>query len=153
MLNLLLDNIAEKFPLKAALIFEDKTYTYADLLSRTRNLAAPLLERCRRMWFSKRVALQLGKNNWSILPECAWLDIKFRTRLFSPRTYRTDPPERLTEKLCGRTPLGKLSRNQTIRATYLTIIRASHALFTRFSRCPTASIDMQKPSRTEQTSH
>ncbi len=45
MLNLHLDNIAEKFPLKAALILDDKTYTYADLLSRTRNLAASLLER------------------------------------------------------------------------------------------------------------
>jgi acyl-CoA synthetase (AMP-forming)/AMP-acid ligase II len=45
MLNLLLDNIAEKFPLKAALIFEDETYTYADLLSRTQNLATSLLER------------------------------------------------------------------------------------------------------------
>ena len=45
MLNLLLDNIAEKLPLKAALIFEDKTYTYADLLRRTQNLAASLLER------------------------------------------------------------------------------------------------------------
>jgi acyl-CoA synthetase (AMP-forming)/AMP-acid ligase II len=38
--NLLLDNIAEKFPLKAALIFEDKTYTYTELLSHTQNLAA-----------------------------------------------------------------------------------------------------------------
>ena len=45
MLNLLLDNIVEKFPLKAALIFEDKTYTYADLLGRTHSLAASLLER------------------------------------------------------------------------------------------------------------
>src|ERR1700737_4526043 len=45
MLNLLLDNIAEKLPLKAALIFEDKTYTYADLLRRTQNLAASLFER------------------------------------------------------------------------------------------------------------
>jgi len=45
MLNLLLDNVAEKLPLKAALIFEDKTYTYADLLSCTQNLAASLLER------------------------------------------------------------------------------------------------------------
>jgi len=40
MLNLLLDNLAEKFPLKAALIFEDKTYTYTELLSHTQNLAA-----------------------------------------------------------------------------------------------------------------
>ena len=45
MLNLLLYNIVEKFPLKAALIFEDKTYTYADLLGRTHSLAASLLER------------------------------------------------------------------------------------------------------------
>jgi long-chain acyl-CoA synthetase len=45
MLNLLLDNAAAKFPLKAALIFEDKTYTYGDLLSRTQSLAASLLGR------------------------------------------------------------------------------------------------------------
>lgn len=45
MLNLLLDSIVEKFPLEAALIFEDKTHTYADLLSRTQSLAASLLER------------------------------------------------------------------------------------------------------------
>src|SRR3981081_1101660 len=97
------------------------------------------------MWCSRRAALQLGKNNWSILPECTWLNIKFRTRLFSPRTYRTDPPERLTEKPCGRTPLGKLSANHTIHATYLTIIRASHGLFTRFSGCQMASVNVQKP--------
>ena len=45
MLNLLLDSIVEKFPLEAALIFEDKTHTYADLLGRTQSLAASLLER------------------------------------------------------------------------------------------------------------
>jgi non-ribosomal peptide synthetase component E (peptide arylation enzyme) len=45
MLNLPLDHIAEKFPLKAGLIFEDESYTYADLLSRSQNLAASLCKR------------------------------------------------------------------------------------------------------------
>ncbi len=45
MLNLLLDNTSAKFPLKVALIFEDKTYTYADLSRLTQSLAASLLQR------------------------------------------------------------------------------------------------------------
>src|SRR4029077_14965639 len=60
MLNLHLDNIAEKFPLKAALILDDKTYTYADLLSRTRNLAASLLER----------GINPGDRGAFLLPNC-----------------------------------------------------------------------------------
>jgi long-chain acyl-CoA synthetase len=45
MLNLVLDNTSAKFPLKVALIFEDKTYNYADLSRLTQSLAASLLQR------------------------------------------------------------------------------------------------------------
>jgi hypothetical protein len=90
MLNLLLDQIAEKFPLKAALIFEDETYTYADLQHEP------------SLWYEE------GRLNREAY-------------LFSLGTYRTGPPERLTEKLCGRTPSDKLSANHTI-----------HDLFTSF---------------------
>jgi long-chain acyl-CoA synthetase len=45
MLNLLLDEVSAKFPDKVALIFEQKTYTYADLCQLTRALAASLLQR------------------------------------------------------------------------------------------------------------
>ena len=44
MLNLVLDSTSAKFPLKVALIFEDKTYTYADLSRLTQSLAASLLQ-------------------------------------------------------------------------------------------------------------
>ena len=37
MLNPLLDNISAKFPHNVALIFEGKTYTYADLCSLTQS--------------------------------------------------------------------------------------------------------------------
>jgi long-chain acyl-CoA synthetase len=42
MLNLLLDKTSAKFPLKVALIFEDQTYTYADLSRLAQSLAASL---------------------------------------------------------------------------------------------------------------
>src|SRR6516165_9610283 len=45
MLNFLLDNTSATLPLKVALIFEDKTYTYAELCGLTPCLAASLLER------------------------------------------------------------------------------------------------------------
>jgi long-chain acyl-CoA synthetase len=45
MLNLLLDEVSAKFPDKVALIFEQKTYTYADLYQLTQALAASLLQR------------------------------------------------------------------------------------------------------------
>jgi long-chain acyl-CoA synthetase len=45
MLDSLLDDSSTKFPLNTALIFEDKSYTYADLRTLTRNLSAALLER------------------------------------------------------------------------------------------------------------
>ena len=44
MLHSLLDETGEKFPLNAALIFEDKRYTYADLCSLTRSLSTALRE-------------------------------------------------------------------------------------------------------------
>ena len=44
MLNFLLDETSAKFPLKVALIFEKQTYTYADLLRLTQNLAASLTQ-------------------------------------------------------------------------------------------------------------
>ncbi len=40
MLNLLLDKTSAKFPLKIALIFEDQTYTYANLSRLVQSLAA-----------------------------------------------------------------------------------------------------------------
>jgi long-chain acyl-CoA synthetase len=45
MLNLLLDQTSAKSPLKVALIFEEKTYTYADLSRLTQGLAASLCQR------------------------------------------------------------------------------------------------------------
>ena len=45
MLNLLLDNVSDKLPHNVALIFENKTYTYADLSRLTQSLAASLAER------------------------------------------------------------------------------------------------------------
>src|SRR5260370_37169746 len=45
MLNLLLDNISAKFPHNVALIFEGKTYTYADLCSLTQSLAVSVRQR------------------------------------------------------------------------------------------------------------
>jgi len=42
MLNLLLDKTSAKFPLKIALIFEDQTYTYAELSRLAQSLAASL---------------------------------------------------------------------------------------------------------------
>jgi long-chain acyl-CoA synthetase len=45
MLNLLLDNVSERFPDKVALMFENRSYTYAELCSLTRSLAASLLQR------------------------------------------------------------------------------------------------------------
>src|ERR1700722_16782423 len=45
MLNLLLDNVAARFPDKVALIFEQKTYTYEDLCQLTGALAASFLQR------------------------------------------------------------------------------------------------------------
>jgi long-chain acyl-CoA synthetase len=45
MLNLLLDEVSAKFPDQVALIFEQKTYTYADLCQLTQALAASLLHR------------------------------------------------------------------------------------------------------------
>ena len=45
MLNFLLDNTSATLPLKVALIFEDKTYTYAELCGLTPCLAASLLQR------------------------------------------------------------------------------------------------------------
>ena len=44
MLNFLLNKTTAKFPLKVALIFEEQTYTYADLFRLTQNLAASLLQ-------------------------------------------------------------------------------------------------------------
>jgi long-chain acyl-CoA synthetase len=44
MLRSLLDDTCTKFPLNTALIFEDKSYTYADLRSLTRSLSAALQE-------------------------------------------------------------------------------------------------------------
>src|SRR5262245_21040717 len=45
MLNLLLDNISAKFQRNVALIFEGKTYTYADLCSLTQSLAVSVRQR------------------------------------------------------------------------------------------------------------
>src|SRR3984893_3767449 len=45
MLNLLLDNVSAKLPNRVALVFENKTYTYAELCNLTRSLAASLLQR------------------------------------------------------------------------------------------------------------
>jgi long-chain acyl-CoA synthetase len=45
MLNLLLDNVAARFPDKVALIFEQKTYTYEELCQSTGALAASFLQR------------------------------------------------------------------------------------------------------------
>jgi len=45
MLNLILDNVSAKLPDKIALIFEERTYTYANLCMLTRSLAASLLQR------------------------------------------------------------------------------------------------------------
>src|ERR1700732_3999358 len=45
MLNLLLDNVAARFPDKVALIFEQKTYTYEELCQFTGALAASFLQR------------------------------------------------------------------------------------------------------------
>jgi long-chain acyl-CoA synthetase len=45
MLNLLLDDTSAKFPDNVALIFEGKTYTYADLCSLTQSLALSLRQR------------------------------------------------------------------------------------------------------------
>lgn len=44
MLHSLLDDTGAKFPLNTALIFEDKSYTYADLRTLTRSLSAALQE-------------------------------------------------------------------------------------------------------------
>ena len=44
MLNSLLEDASTKFPLNVALIFEDKSYTYAELSSLTQSLSAALLE-------------------------------------------------------------------------------------------------------------
>jgi long-chain acyl-CoA synthetase len=44
MLNLMLDDTSVEYPHKVALIFEHKTYTYADLCRRTRHIAASLLQ-------------------------------------------------------------------------------------------------------------
>jgi long-chain acyl-CoA synthetase len=45
MLNLVLDDASAKFPQNVALIFEGKSYTYADLFSLTERLATELLQR------------------------------------------------------------------------------------------------------------
>ncbi len=45
MLNALLDNVSARYPLRVALIFEDQTYTFADLSRFTQSMAASLLQR------------------------------------------------------------------------------------------------------------
>ena len=45
MLNALLDNASARYPRRAALIFEDQTYTFADLSRLTQSLAGSLLQR------------------------------------------------------------------------------------------------------------
>ena len=45
MMNLFLDNTSARFPLNAALIFQNRSYTYADLSRLTQCLAASLLQR------------------------------------------------------------------------------------------------------------
>ena len=60
MLDLLLEDTGTKFPLNTALIFEGKSYTYADLRRLTRSLSAALLEQ--RVQSGDRVAF--------LLPNC-----------------------------------------------------------------------------------
>src|SRR6266436_3401906 len=60
MLNLLLDNTSEKFPHNVALIFEGKSYTYADLSSLTHRLAISLL----------RQEIKAGDRVAFLLPNC-----------------------------------------------------------------------------------
>jgi len=45
MMNFLLDNTGAQFPLNVALIFQNRSYTYADLSRLTQSLAASLLQR------------------------------------------------------------------------------------------------------------
>jgi non-ribosomal peptide synthetase component F len=45
MMNLLLDNTSAQFPLNAALTFQNRSYTYADLSRLTQCLATSLLQR------------------------------------------------------------------------------------------------------------
>src|SRR5260221_11270674 len=45
MMNLLLDNTSAQFPLNVALIFQNRSYTYADLSRLTQCLATSLLQR------------------------------------------------------------------------------------------------------------
>jgi long-chain acyl-CoA synthetase len=60
MLNLLLDNTSAKFSHNVALIFEDKTYTYADLCSLTQGLALSL----------RRQGINPGDRIAFLLPNC-----------------------------------------------------------------------------------
>ena len=60
MLNPLLDNISAKFPHSVALIFEGKTYTYADLCSLTQSLAVSVRQR----------GINLGDRIAFLLPNC-----------------------------------------------------------------------------------
>jgi len=60
MLDSLLEDISAKFPLNVALIFEDKSYTYTDLCSLTRRLAAALQEQ----------GVQPGDRVAFLLPNC-----------------------------------------------------------------------------------
>jgi long-chain acyl-CoA synthetase len=60
MLDSLLDNTAEKVPLNTALIFQGKSYTYADLCSLTHSLASAFIER----------GVQPGDRIAFLLPNC-----------------------------------------------------------------------------------
>jgi long-chain acyl-CoA synthetase len=60
MLYSLLEDTSTKFPLNAALIFEGKSYTYADLCRLTRSLSAALLEQ----------GVQSGDRVAFLLPNC-----------------------------------------------------------------------------------
>jgi long-chain acyl-CoA synthetase len=60
MLDLLLEDTGTKFPLNPALIFEGKSYTYADLCRLTRSLSAALLEQ----------GVQSGDRVAFLLPNC-----------------------------------------------------------------------------------
>jgi long-chain acyl-CoA synthetase len=60
MLNLLLDNTSEKFPHNVALIFEGKSYTYADLSSLTDRVVISLL----------RQGIKAGDRVAFLLPNC-----------------------------------------------------------------------------------
>jgi long-chain acyl-CoA synthetase len=60
MLDTLLDDTAEKLPLNPALIFQGKSYTYADLRSFTHRLAAAFIER----------GVQPGDRVAFLLPNC-----------------------------------------------------------------------------------